>query len=454
MTTNPDRVRLYQLIESQLRDDGHYLAAAYFKDALGLPVVEDVPKNRLLNLVTEAVKDDHPFGPTRLIEMDDGGDVDLDMKGSVKTKVATPMDKVKDMVRPEPVTKALISHMQEVTSSAYSPDGSIVATGSVDKSVKIINTRLAMLVNQETNVNKSSTVAKPVKRTLYSQAATVTALAFHPYRALLTTGSEDAAIQLFEYSKGDKKDPLVSMKDGAPIINCAWDPAGERLLVAAKDLCFRLIDFETMNIYTSPDSIHLADKDMQMKSKPQYKNLREPHHLTNCAFASDATTFSTCDTYGMVRTWDRRTLEMTCELIPERAVGCHVGIAYSAIFSRCTRYMLTSGICNGYLCTRLWDRRNTSKQLVDYERNKASWPKELSEGGVIFPNQAFFSHDESMVIFMDNYRNVYFNETSTGTPIQKLETKHQNEVLTFAVSPNQRNFITGSADTKIRYWAY
>lgn len=113
-------------------------------------------------------------------------------------------------VTPEPAsyeTAYVTSHKQACRSGAFSFDGQLVATGSVDASIKILDVdrMLAKSAPDDSDPGRGEQQGHPVIRTLYDHTDEVSYLEFHPKEQILASASRDCSVKLFDISKASVK---------------------------------------------------------------------------------------------------------------------------------------------------------------------------------------------------------------------------------------------------------
>lgn len=112
-------------------------------------------------------------------------------------------------------TVYVTSHKGPCRAGAFSPDGQLVATGSVDASIKILDVERMIAKStplgdmQDANPQSDT---HPVIRTLYDHMEEVSCVQFHPTELLLASGSHDQTIKLYDYSKPSVKRALKSIQ--------------------------------------------------------------------------------------------------------------------------------------------------------------------------------------------------------------------------------------------------
>lgn len=113
-------------------------------------------------------------------------------------------------VTPEPAsyeTAYVTSHKQACRAGAFSFDGQLVATGSVDASIKILDVdrMLAKSAPEDADPARGEQQGHPVIRTLYDHTDEVSYLEFHPKEQILASASRDCSVKLFDISKASVK---------------------------------------------------------------------------------------------------------------------------------------------------------------------------------------------------------------------------------------------------------
>lgn len=150
------------------------------------------------------------------------------------------------------------SHKGPCRVATYSRDGQLIATGSADASIKILDTermlaKSAMPIEVRTAAEDRCSLSwsccvnslflcqvmmnetaqqnmenHPVIRTLYDHVDEVTCLAFHPTEQILASGSRDYTLKLFDYSKPSAKRAFkyiqVSVFSSFPLIRSTFQP--------------------------------------------------------------------------------------------------------------------------------------------------------------------------------------------------------------------------------------
>lgn len=190
-------------------------------------------------------------------------------------------------------TVYVTSHKGPCRAGAFSPDGSLVATGSVDSSIKILDVdRMIAKSNphdhfQDPQLMERATDAHPVIRTLYDHLEEVSCLAFHPKEQFLASGSHDMTIKLFDFAKPTVKRAFKCVQDSAVVRALAFHPTGDYLLVGTQQPTIRLYHLPTFQSFISPV---IAD---------QHKGA-----ITSLSYSNSSQLYASGSKDGEIRIWD------------------------------------------------------------------------------------------------------------------------------------------------------
>ncbi|MBI5300764.1 MAG: hypothetical protein HY868_01405 [Chloroflexi bacterium] len=195
----------------------------------------------------------------------------------------------------------------EFLSIAHSPDGALLAFGSADRTIRLLNFRHPLLVHQ-----------------LLEHKAPVRVLAFSPDSLLLASGSDDKTVILWRVGDGLVWRKLE--KHTAPISALAFSRDGKTLATASEDGVIHLWQVSDGNYLGKidhaekilamvfvPDGAELLSLN-QMRNlrrhrvsdksliNEMYQDRREP--ITSAAFSRDGGYFITGDSDKKVRLWE------------------------------------------------------------------------------------------------------------------------------------------------------
>jgi len=213
-----NREIMYRLIISQLFYDGYSQVAIQLTNILAVDP-PCPPSERLLHVLVRGLEKESqekmaeereyqkssladitsaPFSRTEILESLQGKGLDLEFDTDSRQNQ-------QDLV-PEPAlyeTAYVTSHKANCRAGAFNHDGSLVATGSLDASIKILDVDRMLAKSQiESLASGNKTIdpgSHPVIRTLYDHIDEVTCLRFHPREPLLASGSRDFTVKIFDY---------------------------------------------------------------------------------------------------------------------------------------------------------------------------------------------------------------------------------------------------------------
>ncbi|XP_046667557.1 cleavage stimulation factor subunit 1 isoform X1 [Homalodisca vitripennis] len=280
------REALYRLIISQLYYDG------YSQIALNLTTEVQAdppcpPSERLLHVVNAGLqhepdrhKNREPVpGLNPIQEILIGPGLDLEYETEV------------DVTAPEPAlyeTAYVTSHKANCRAGAFSCDGQLVATGSVDSSIKILDVDRMLAKSCPDGLEPTTdTQGHPVIRTLYDHLEEVTCLEFHPKEPFLISGSRDCTIKFFDYAKASVKKAFKTLTDVEQVKCMSFHPSGDFLVVGTNHPVIRMYDFNTGQCYVCnvPSHQHTAS-------------------ITSIKFSQNARYFASTSRDGSIKLWD------------------------------------------------------------------------------------------------------------------------------------------------------
>lgn len=409
-----NRELLYRLMVSQLFYDGHQNLAV----SLSTAVQADPPcppSDRLLHIVLAGLQHEPEIQkPQTRAEALLGPGLDLEFETDMQTTA------------PEPAlyeTAYVTSHKGNCRAGAFSNDGQLVATGSVDASIKILDVdrMLAKSAPDAMEPAGGDQQGHPVIRTLYDHLEEVTCLEFHPREPILVSGSRDFTIKLFDYSKASVKKAFKTITDADQIRCMAFHPTGDYLVVGTNHPVMRVYDVNTAQCYVCsiPSHQHIAG-------------------LTSIKYSPDAKVYASAGRDGSVKVWDG---------VSNRCVNtflkAHDGAEVCSItFSRNGKYLLSSGKDS---LVKLWEL-STSRCLIAYTGAGTTGKQEHKA-------QAVFNHTEDYVMFPDEATtSLCCWNSRNASRKQLLSLGHNGPVRYLVHSPNAPAFLTCSDDFRARFW--
>ncbi|XP_059486358.1 cleavage stimulation factor subunit 1 [Neocloeon triangulifer] len=410
-----NRENLYRLIISQLFYDGHQTLAV----SLSSLVQADPPcppSDRLYHLVQCGLQHE-PDAPRPVTKVESllGAGLDLEYETDIQS------------LAPEPAlyeTAYVTSHKGQCRAGAFSADGNLVATGSVDASIKILDVE-RMLAKSAPDAEDRSSVhdqqGHPVIRTLYDHLEEVTSLEFHPKELILASGSSDFTIKLFDFSKTSVRKAYKTITDSEPIRCMNFHPSGDFLLVGTSHPVLRMYDANTAQCYVC--------------CFPSHQHTDE---ITSVKFSMDAKMYASGSKDGSIKLWDG--VSSKCVNTFKNA---HDGNEVSSIcFTRNGKYLLSSGMDS---LIKLWEL-STSRCLIAYTGAGTTGKQEHRA-------QAVFNHTEDYVMFPDEATtSLCVWNSRNASRKQLLSLGHNGAVRHLVHSPNSPAFLTCSDDFRARFW--
>ncbi|XP_054720431.1 cleavage stimulation factor subunit 1-like [Uloborus diversus] len=415
-----ERDNLYRLIISQLFYDGYQTLAVSLSNLLKTQP-PCPPSDRLLEIVTLGLRTElehKEHDSMRADTVNVGIGIDLEYATEAPS------------LAPEPAlyeTCYVTSHKAQCRAGAFSSDGQLVATGSHDASIKILDVdRMlaksatpAEVTAQETAQQNMET--HPVIRTLYDHIEEVTCLEFHPTEQILVSGSRDYTVKFFDYSKPSVKRAFRTIHEAEMVRCLALHPSGDFILVGTQHPVLRLYDVRTSQCFVS-------DQPGDQHKGP----------ITMIKYSPNANIYATCSKDGDIKLWDGVSNRCfnTFPTAHEATEVC------SLQWSRNSKYLLSSGKDS---LVRLWEL-SMARCLIAYTGAGAS-------GKQVHRSQAVFNHTEDYVLFPDEKTTSLCSWDARNAERQRLlSLGHNNNVRYIVHSPTGPAFVTCSDDFRARFW--
>ena len=324
-----------------------------------------------------------------------------------------------------PRSIAQLEHTSSVLDVAFSPDGSMLATGSLDDTTRLWDARSGKLLQR------------------LEHDGPVLSLAFSPDGSMLATGSEDNMARLWDVRTGKK---LHKLEHDDWVDTLAFSPDGSKLATGSLDNTTSLWDVRTGKklqslehygevnaLAFSPDGSMLAtgglNKTARLWDVATGKELHKLEHddwVDTLAFSPDGSRLATGSYDKTARLWDVQTGKELLRLV-------HDGLVNGLTFSPDGSKLATS---SGSGMVQLWDVQ-TGKELLRLEHDE--WVSVLAfspDGGRL----ATGSYDKTARLW----------DVQTGKELLRLE--HDGLVFALAFSPDGSKLATGSNDNKARLW--
>lgn len=369
------------------------------------------PSDRLLNVMIQGMQEEATKRENSYDEIACGLDLEFETEGS--------------SLAPEPAsyeTAYVTSHKQACRAGAFSFDGQLVATGSVDASIKILDVdrMLAKSAPEELDPGREQQ-GHPVIRTLYDHTDEVAYLEFHPKEQILASGSRDCSVKLFDISKASVKKAHKILTDCEPVRCLSFHPSGDFMVVGTDHHVLRVYDIATSQCFVSaiPSQQHRAG-------------------VVCVKYAQTAKLFASGSLDGAIKLWDG---------VSGRCVNtfsaAHDGAEVCSVaFSKNGKYLLSSGKDS---LVKLWEL-STSRCLIAYTGAGTTGKQEHS-------TQAVFNHTEDYVLFPDEATTSLCSWNSrNASRLHLMSLGHNGPVRYIIHSPTHPAFLTCSDDYRARFW--
>ena len=326
----------------------------------------------------------------------------------------------------------IVGHTEDVISVAFSPDGSMLASGSLDRTVRLweVSTGLHL-------------------RTFTGHSRFVISVAFSPDGTTLASGSQDGTVRLWEVSTGLHLRTFTG--HSGFVLNVAFSPDGQTLASGSLDRTVRLWEVATgkhlrtferhtesvWSVAFSPDGRVLAsggwDGNIHLWEVATGKHLQRLRWTPvgrSVSFSPDGQMLAGASEDGAVRLWEVATGNRL------GAFEGHIGYVESVSFGP-NGQMLASASADGTV--RLWEVA-TGVSLHTLERHTD------------FVDSIAFSPNGTTLARSDNTGAVHLWEVATGRHLHSF-IGHTSYVHSVAFSPNGRILASVSSDKTVRLWS-
>ncbi|KAJ1566114.1 hypothetical protein HK096_000313 [Nowakowskiella sp. JEL0078] len=308
---------------------------------------------------------------------------------------------------PQYTTHFVTHHHSACLTASFSLDGKYIATGSADKSIKLVDVSRIKLMKSD-----GESGIKPVIRTYYGNSSPITDVQFHPNNRILAScsspelgsGMSTSYIHLYDLHSTSKNNVKSIKCADSVVASFAFHPSGD-FLVAGGDNGIRMWDVKRGILVGGVPGV-------------------EGENINCVRYATQGNVFAACTSSGNISFHD--TLSGTTLNTIKKA---HSGYSVSTIkFSKNGRYLLSVGRDSK---GRLWDL-NIGKCVREYE------------GATIKNNNVgiTFASNEDFVVSSDETNGtVVCWDTRTGDLLRKF-TGHTDKIRTIASSPTDSAFMT------------
>ncbi len=365
-----------------------------------------------------------------------------------------------------PGGKAQLLHNDSVSVVAFSPNGSMLATGSDDKTARIWDGQTGielqrlehdgsvMAVAFSPDGSKLATASDDNNARIWDvltgnelqrleHDGLVRVVAFSPDGSKLATASDDNNARIWDVLTGNE---LQKLKHNDPVWTVAFNSDGNKLATGSKDHSACIWDVQTgkelqklehdsivWTVAFSPDSNMLAtgcdNKTVRLwdvQTGIELKRMTHDRSVYEIAFSPDGGKLATGSGDRTARLWDVKTGN---ELLRLK----HDFWVLAAAFSPDGRRLATG---SGDNTARLWDAEN-GKELL-----------RMQHASLV--NAVAFSPDGRRLATGSSDNSARLWDVEKSKELHKLE--HNGSVKKVAFSPDGRMLATGSVDGTARLW--
>jgi WD40 repeat protein len=289
----------------------------------------------------------------------------------------------------------LQGHDDGVVSVAFSPDGKLLASASIDQTIRLWDVASR----------------QPIGEPLTGHVSDVTSVAFSPDGELLASGSADSTIRLWDVaSRQPSGEPLTGHDDG--VVSVAFSPDGKLLASGSYDSTVMLWDVASRQPIGDPIEGHES-------------------WVMSVAFSHDGMLLASGSDDHSIILWD------VANHNPLAKFTGHAAVTRSVAFHPLKK-LLASGS---------WD---TKIALWDVEREKTMGRPLISHKDEV--SSVAFSPNGKLLASASIDQTIWLWDVASRQPIGEPLTGHFSDVTSVAFSPDGERLASGSADSTIRLW--
>ncbi len=318
-------------------------------------------------------------------------------------------------------------------SLAWSPDGSVLASGHADGGIRLRDVRTGWEI-----------------RHLTGHAASVWSVAFSPDGQSLASAGDDKTVRLWSTASGQTIRELTG--HAASVWSVAFSPDGQTLASAGDDKTVRLWSTASgqtireltghaasvLSVAFSPDGQTLAtagdDKTVRLWSTASGQTIREltghAESVWSVAFSPDGQSLASAGADRTVRLWSTASGQTICELTG------HAQYVRSVAFSPDGQSLASASADK---TVRLWSTASgqTIRELIGHAASVRS---------------VAFSPDGQSLASASDDKTVRLWSTASGQTIREL-TGYANLVRSVAFGPDGQSLASAGDDKTVRLWS-
>ncbi|KAJ7927925.1 WD40 repeat-like protein [Mycena leptocephala] len=291
-------------------------------------------------------------------------------------------------------------HTDSVTSTAFSPDGARVVSGSHDGTVRIWN----------------ATTSAELRR-IQGHTDSVTSVAFSPDGAHVVSGSHDMTVRIWDATTGVKLGRMGGHTES--VMSAAFSPDGTRVVSGSSDNTVRIWD---------------------ATAGTEVGRMEHADWVTSAAFSPDGTCIVSGSGDNTLRIWDATT---GAELVRMKE---HTETVRSVAFSPDGTRIVSGS--HDYT-VRIWDVKTGAELVCIWDAMTGAEP--IMKAQPEWFTSAAFSPDGTRIVSGSMDKTVRIWDSMTGAELGRME-GHTNSVVSAAFSPDGARIVSGSDDKTVRIW--
>jgi len=346
--------------------------------------------------------------------------------------------------------RILKGHGSRIGSVAYSPDGQRIITGGGAVRVSPNGEDVDFTVGDDNAAKVWDAIESREMNTLKANDAPVMSVDFSPDGKLIASGSLDGAARIWDLGSGRE---LWVHTNNAMVRSVAFFPDGRRMVTGCWDHNATVWEVPTgkelfpleghterlFSVAVSPDGYWIAtgswDSTVRLweAASGRHVSIFRGHgaRVYPVAFSRDSRRIVSGGGDGVARVWD---VESRMERLPLEQKQ-HRGPIWSVAFSHNDRRIVTGS--HGLSAT-VWDATTGEEQMT-------------LDGHTAHMHAAVFSPDDSRILTASGDHTAKLWDSTTGQELLTLR-GHTESVFSAVFSPDGQRIVTGSGDGTVKVW--